>query len=255
MRKYLFIVAFSLSSFIAAQAQEYKVRKSTGKIIVNLPNVLIEGYSGNEIIFSSQRKETEVDPKAAGLQTINNAGYRDNSGLGVSVVEKGNTIEVNEVIQDLDIKILVPKGLIVSFAWNKVTAGAKVICRNIENEIEIETYDDSVLLENITGPLTVRSLYGAVDVIFKSPVKGPVFIASIHSAIDVAIPLDTKVDIQLKSVHSPIMTSPDLKIEMEKVEEQPVGSHATSINGKMNGGGPEFWLTSKFGKIYLRKTK
>lgn len=255
MRKYLLIVAFGFTAWIAAQGQEYKVRKASGKMIVNLPAVTIEGYNGNEIIFSSQHKETETDPKAEGLQTINNAGYLDNSGLGISVIEKGNTIEVNEVIQNLDIKILVPKGLIVSFEWNKVTVDGKVICRNIENEIEIETYNDSVILENVTGPLTVRTIYGSVDAVFKAPVKGPVFIASIHAAIDVAIPVDTKADIKLTSTHSPILVAPDFKIEMEKNEEQPIGSRSTSINGKLNGGGPDCWLTSKFGKIYLRKTK
>lgn len=255
MRKYLLIVALGVITLTAARAQEYKVRRSTGKMIVNLPAVTMEGYNGNEIIFSSQRKAVEPDPKAEGLQTINNAGYRDNSGLGISVVEKGNTIEVNEVIQDLDIKILVPKGLIVSFEWNKVTVNAKVVCRNMDNEIEIETYDDSVSLENITGPLTVRTIYGAVDAVFKAPVKGPVFIASIHAPIDVAIPVDTKAAIKLTSTHSPILVAPDLNIEMEKAEEQPIGSRTTSINGKLNGGGPDCWLTSKYGKIYLRKAK
>lgn len=255
MSKYLLMVALAVTSLTAAQGQEYKVRRSSGKMIVNLPAVTIEGYNGNEIIFSSQHKKTETDPKAEGLQTINNAGYRDNSGLGISVVEKGNTIEVNEVVQDLDIKILVPKGLIVSVEWNKVTAGAKVICRNMENEIEIETHDDSVLVENITGPLTVRTVYGPVDVVFKAPVKGPVFIASIHAPIDVAIPVDTKADIKLISSRNPILVAPDLRIEVKKSEEQPTNSYVTSISGKLNGGGPDCWLMSKYGKIYLRKTK
>lgn len=255
MRKHIILFVFGLTACMAAHSQEYKVKRSTGKIIVNLRSVVIEGYSGNEIVFSSKPNEAAIDPKAEGLQTINTAGYLDNSGLGISVVEKGNTVEVNEVIENLDIKILVPKGLIISFVCNKVTVGAKVICRNMDNEMEAEIYDNSLLLENVTGPLTVRSLYGSVDVVFKAPVKGPVFIATIHGAIDVAIPVDTKANLILKSIHAPIMTSPDLKIEMEKHEEEPVGSHATSINGKLNGGGLDLWLTSKFGKIYFRKTK
>ncbi len=249
------MLAFGLTAMIAAQGQEYKVKRTTGKLIVSLSSVVIEGYSGSEIIFSSKPKEVEVDPKAAGLQTINTAGYLDNSGLGISVVEKGNTVEVNEVTENQDIKILVPKGLIVSFVCNKVTVGAKVTCRNMDNEIEAEIYDNHLLLENITGPLTVRSLYGPIDVVFRAPVKGPVSIATIHGAIDVAIPVDTKANLQLKSIHAPIMTSPDLKIEMGKHEDEPVGSHATSIDGKLNGGGLDLWLNSKFGKIYLRKTK
>ncbi|AXY74697.1 hypothetical protein D3H65_12200 [Paraflavitalea soli] len=255
MKKYLLLVACSLTAMIGARGQEYRVKRSTGKLIVSLPAVVIEGYSGNEIVFSSKPKETEIDPKAVGLQTINTAGYLDNSGLGISVVEKGNTVEVNEVIENLDIKILVPKGMILSFVCNKVTAGAKVIFRNMDNEIEIDAYDNILLLDHVTGPLTARSLYGPIDVVFTGPVKGPVSIATIYGAIDVAIPVATKANMQLKSIHSPIMTSPDLKIEMEKHEPEPVGSHATSIAGKLNGGGTDLWLNSKFGKIYLRKTQ
>ena len=255
MKKYLLVITFGLASWMTAQGQEYKVKRSTGKLIVNLPAVSIEGYNGNEIIFSSQHKQVEADPRAAGLETINNAGYRDNSGLGISIVEKGTTVEVNEVTENLDIKILVPKGLIVSFVWNKVTAGAKAIFRNMENEIEIESYDDSILLENITGPLTVRSIYGAVDVVFRAPVKGPVFIAAIHSTIDVAIPVDTKVNVLFNNLFSPIMVAPEFKIEMEKQEKEPENKLITSIRGKLNGGGPDFWLSAKYGKIYLRKTR
>jgi len=133
-----FIVLLSITVWASACAQEYKVKKTTGKIILNLPAVLVEGYSGNEIIFSSQFKETETDPKAEGLQTINGAGYRDNTGLGISVAEKGATIEVNEVLQDQNIKVLVPKGVIVSLVYNKMTKKDTVTCRNMDNEIEIE---------------------------------------------------------------------------------------------------------------------
>jgi hypothetical protein len=255
MRKQVIMMALSVASVITVQAQEYKIKRTTGKLQIDLPSVTIEGYNGNEIIFTSQRKKEEVDPKAEGLETINNSGYRDNSGLGISVVEKGNVIEVNEVTEKQDIKILVPKGIIVAWYWNKVTAGAKATFRNMENEIEIDSYDDSVHLENVTGPLAVRAIYGYVEVIFRSPVKGPVSISALHAPIDVAIPVDTKADVRLTNLHSPIMMSPDLKIELAKREEEQVPANSTIIEGKLNGGGSDFWLTAKFGKIYLRKTK
>lgn len=254
MRKQVVIIALSFASLIGTQAQEYKIKKTSGKLKIDLPAVTIEGYNGNEIIFTSQRKSAEIDPKAEGLETINNSGYRDNSGLGISVVEKGNTIEVNEVTENQDIKILVPKGVIIAWYWNKVTAGAKAIFRNLENEIEIDSYDDSVLLENVTGPLAVRAIYGHVEVVFRSPVKGPVSISALHAPIDVAIPVDTKAGIRLTNLHSPIMVSPDLKIELAKRTEE-LPNYTTIIEGKLNGGGTDLWLTAKFGKIYLRKTK
>ncbi|MBO9564990.1 MAG: hypothetical protein J7621_19595 [Niastella sp.] len=254
MRKQVVMIALSIASLIATQAQEYKIKRANGKLKIDLPSVTIEGYNGNEIIFTSQSKKAEVDPKAEGLETINNSGYRDNSGLGISVVEKGNTIEVNEVTENQDIKILVPKGVIIAWYWNKVTAGAKAIFRNLENEIEIDSYDDSVRLENVTGPLAVRAVYGYVEVVFRSPVKGPVSISALHASIDVSIPVDTKAGIRLTNLHSPIMVSPDLKIELAKRTEE-LPNYTTIIEGKLNGGGTDFWLTAKFGKIYLRKTK
>jgi hypothetical protein len=257
MKRYIIVVLFSALSLMTARAQEYKVGKASGKIIMNLSNVLIEGYSGNEIIFSSQHPGSPktVDPKEAGLQTINGFGYRDNTGLGISVVDKGITIEVNHVIPDLAIKILVPKGLILSFVNHKVPDTGKVICRNLENEIEIETDDNNVFLENVTGPVAVRALYGSVDATFNKPVRGPVSIASIHSTVDVAIPVDTKANVKLKSSQSYIMTAPDFKIEVEKSKDDSVMFFGNLVTGKLNGGGADFRLASEYGKIYLRKTK
>jgi hypothetical protein len=255
MKKYLLIIVLSITTLAAARAQEYKVRKSTGKIILNLPAVMVEGYSGNEIIFSFQHREGEFDPSAEGLQAINSAGYRDNTGLGISVVEKGATMEVNEVLPDQTIKVLIPKGVIVSFVFNKMTKEKDVLCRNMENEIEIESYNNNIFLENITGPITVRALYGAVFAKFSSPVKGPVHITSIQSSVDVSIPVGTKANLTLKSGHSTILASPDLKIEVEKREVKDIEDNSSMINAKLNGGGIEFTLMSQYGKIYLRKTE
>jgi hypothetical protein len=130
-----------------------------------------------------------------------------------------------------------------------------VICRNLENEIEIETDDNNVFLENVTGPVVVRALYGSVDATFNKPVRGPVSIASIHSTVDVAIPIDTKANVKLKSSQSYIMTAPDFKIEVEKSKDDSVMFFGNLVTGKLNGGGVDFRLASEYGKIYLRKTK
>jgi len=90
-------------------AQEYKVNKNNGKLTINMGSATIEGYNGDQIVFSSLKAEAEADPRAKGLRAINGSGLTDNTGLGISVVEKGADIEVNEVASSgLDIKILVP---------------------------------------------------------------------------------------------------------------------------------------------------
>src|ERR1700749_5141316 len=123
MKKYLIIVVFCLGTITSIHAQQYKVAKSTGKLALNLPSVIVEGYEGNEIIFESQKSQEEADPRSKGLRAINGAGFIDNTGLGISVVEKGTTIEVNQVASDIAVKIKVPTGLIVSFSCHKVNSG------------------------------------------------------------------------------------------------------------------------------------
>src|ERR1700678_3660924 len=116
MKKYIIISLLSLSAITVASAQEYKIAKSSGKLTINMGSATIEGYNGDQIVFSSLKSEAEADPRAKGLRAINGLGFTDNTGLGISVVEKGGDVEVNEVASSgLDIKILVPKGVIVSF--------------------------------------------------------------------------------------------------------------------------------------------
>ena len=255
MKKYLIITFLGLSAITSARAQDYKINKNSCKLTINLSSATVEGYNGDQIVFSSLRSEEEMDPRAKGLRAINGSGYTDNTGLGVSVVEKGSDVEVNQVASsDLAIKILVPKNVIVSYAFHRVNAGT-IIFKNMENEIENSTDYNKVELENVTGPITVRALYGSVDARFREPIKGPVSITSIYSTVDVAIPPATKVNITLSSSHGEILASADLKIEMEKTREDGMISYSNAVNGKLNGGGAEFKLTSEYGKIYLRETK
>jgi hypothetical protein len=254
MKKYLIIAITGIMAITTANAQEYKVNKATGKLVINLSSVTVEGYSGNAIVFSSQHKEEPVDERAKGLQLINGSGFTDNSGLGINVEDKGATVEVNQVgFKDEAIKILVPKGISVHYAYSKVSNVGKAIFTNIDNEIEASVTYNEVKLENITGPVTVNAIYGSVDAVFKGVVKGPVSIVSIYSTVDVAIPVATKANLKLNSSHGDTFASGDLKIEMEKTKSDDMIQYGGNVKGKLNGGGTEINLKSEYGKIYLRK--
>ena len=255
MKRSIIILLTGLASLTGARAQDFKIGRSTGKMLLNLSSVLVEGYNGKEITFSSQRAAEESDPRAKGLQAISGSGFIDNTGLGISVTEKGTNIEVNQVAPDVAIKILVPKGMVLSFACHKVANAGKVSFKDLENEIEVSTDYNAVELENVTGPVSIRTIYGAVDVRFSAPVRGPVSITSVYSTVDVAIPVDTKATIKLNSSYGSIMASADLKIELEKNAEGDMVYYGNTVKGKINGGGTDFKLTSEYSKIYLRKTK
>jgi hypothetical protein len=256
MKKYVIATCLGLMALTLTQAQEFKLAKSAGKLVINLSSVKVEGYSGTEIIFSTAKTEREEDERAKGLRPINGSGVVDNTGLGINVTDKGATVEVNQVSQrDGQVKIKVPKGVSVSYAFNKVMNAGKSYFKNLESELEISVQHNSVELENVTGPVTAKAVYGSIDAKFSDNIKGPISIVSIYGHVDVAIPASTKANLKMNTSYGEIFASADLKIELEKSENGDMISYrANNVKGKLNGGGTEFTLKSDYSKIYLRKT-
>lgn len=255
MKKYVIATCLGLMAITVTMAQEFKLAKSTGKLVINLSSVKVEGYSGTEIVFSTAKSEREEDERAKGLRPINGSGVVDNTGLGINVTDKGTTIEVNQVSQkDGEVKIKVPKGVSVSYAFNKVMNNGKAYFKNLESELEIAVQYNSVELDNVTGPVTAKAVYGSIDAKFSDNIKGPISIVSIYGHVDVAIPASTKANMKMSTSYGEIFGSADLKIELEKSESGDMVSYrANNVKGKLNGGGTEFTLKSDYGKIYLRK--
>ncbi|NCT93153.1 MAG: DUF4097 family beta strand repeat protein [Chitinophagaceae bacterium] len=236
-------------------AQEYKLAKSTGKLVINLSAVTVEGYNGNEIVFSSLKSKGDDDERAKGLRPINASGNTDNTGLGISVEEKGGVIEVNPVGKVDDVKIMVPKGVSVSYKYSKLLTGRSTsVFKNLESELEVSVSYNKIKLENVTGPVTAKTIYGAIDAEFGQNIKGPLSLVSVYGHVDVAIPTTTKANLKLNSSWGEILASSELKIEVEKAAGDMISYRENNVKGKLNGGGFDLNLTSNYGKVYLRKT-
>lgn len=231
-----------------AKAQEYKVAKSTGRLELHIGRVTVEGHSGNDIIFSSRDGKDKNDERARGLTAINSLGLTDNTGLGINVTEKGDVISVTQLkrTNSPDIRILVPKGIIVFFE-HASTYGGEARFKNMENEIEVSAQYNSVELENVTGPLTIKTVYGHVEAELGANVKGPLSIVSVYGYADVTLPLATKANLRLDTSYGEIFVAPEFKIEMNG------GSRDGTVNGKINGGGMYVDVSCNYGKVYLRK--
>ncbi|MEQ8364582.1 MAG: DUF4097 family beta strand repeat-containing protein [Cyclobacteriaceae bacterium] len=235
------------------KAQEFKVAKSNGRLEVHLGRVLIEGYNGNEIVFSSQEGKNSKDERAEGLRAINGLGLEDNTGLGINVEQASGSVVVRQLkkTNSPKIKILVPKGVIVSFQHDSQYGGT-VQFKNMENEIEVSAQYNSVELENITGPMTIKSIYGHVEANFNSTIKSPISIVSVYGYVDITIPAVTKANLKMDTSYGEIFVAPDLKFEVNR--EGSMVKYSDRVQGKLNGGGDlNIDLSSNYGKIYLRK--
>ena len=263
--KKIFLILFTLTT-LSVQSQEktnqtttkentrtYKVNKNKGKLLINLGQVIVEGYKGNEIVFSLEGKTPAEDKRAEGLQAVNVLGLVDNTGLGINVSEEDGILEVNPLkkISSPSIKILVPENVIVSFK-HQSQYGGKVVFRNMQNEIEIAATYNNVQLENITGPATVKSIYGNVEAVFSQNVKGPLSIISVYGHTDVSLPKSVKANLKATTSYGEIYISPDFRIEQEKKTEDDLIHYGNDLVGKVNGGGTDIEVRSDYSKIYLR---
>lgn len=151
------------------------------------------------------------------MRAINGLGLDDNTGLGINVADKGNVIRSVSSKKDEppEIKILVPKGVIV-FYEHSFQYGGEASFKNPENEIEISTHYNSVELENVTGPLIAKVIYGHIDVNFGQNVKGPISLVSVYSHVDVTLPSTIKANLKLDTSYGEIFVAPEFKIEVDK---------------------------------------
>ncbi len=235
-------------------AQEYKLAKSTGKLVLNDINQLtIEGTTGNEIVFVSLDGRGEKDSRATGLRAINSMGLEDNTGVGLALVDKGTTYEVYQ-LKKMDgprVKIMVPRGVSVSISHTS-PHGDDILVRNSESEIESSTVHSGIRLENVTGPLNIKTVHGEIEADLNAALKSPIRLTSTHGLVDVTLPVSTKANLSLGTSYGEILVDPALKIEVEKTGDM-VKYSSSKINGKLNGGGLEIELRSTHDNVYLRK--
>ena len=117
MKTKILSVAILLFAITTAYSQEFKLAKNSGKLVIkDLNDLTVEGHAGNEIIFSLLDSPMEKDKRAEGLKSINSMGLEDNTGIGLSVQDKGNTIDVYQLkkMDGRKIKIMIPKGVSLS---------------------------------------------------------------------------------------------------------------------------------------------
>lgn len=251
MRQKLIILITLFGMGIYAHAQEYRITKSSGNLKINLNGVIVEGYDGKDIIFSGQKVVNEEinDERAKGLVPISSSKYVDNTGLGINVSENGQDVNVNLVAKKpigiLTIKV--PNAIKVSILNNGngglfysysttsdlnfgSTIGINsnmdskkttndIILKNLKNEIEVSVSNSNIRLENNSGPMSIKTVSGAVDAIFAGEIKGPVSIISVNNYVDITLPATTKANIEMGTSGGKLFAGKEFKIDIDKTPE------------------------------------
>ncbi|HEX9650508.1 MAG TPA: DUF4097 family beta strand repeat-containing protein [Cyclobacteriaceae bacterium] len=247
----LIFAAFSMPSF----GQEYKIPASGKSLKINFNEINkleIEGTTGSEIIITTTDRSRAKDERATGLKAISSMGLEDNTGLGLSAVEKNGVVEVNSISRNSESRYIVkvPKNVSVKYAHNS-PYGSDLKISNLESELDVSSLHNDVLLLNVTGPMTINTVHGDIDADFTTLNQAsPTSIASVHGHVDVSVPASSKAELTIKTTWGEIFTDMDIQMDtsadMKRISSQ-------TVRGKLNGGGVALMLSSTHDNIYLRK--
>lgn len=255
MKKVSILILFTLIASGMVRAQEYKIRAGSGKVLklYEINKVEIEGYDGSEIIFSTSSNNGRNSERAEGLTAISGMGLTDNSGIGLSVVESGNDINVNPISKRSSKRftIKVPAGVKI-FYEHSTSYGSTFKIRNVSSEIEASTNHSGLLLEDVSGPMTINTVHGKIEAKFSSVNQSsPISIISVHGLIDVALPANTNANLKIGTGWGEIYTDMDIKFDQSQKEMR----SSTKVSGTLNGGGVAINMSTSHSNIYLRTRK
>ncbi|MDQ8003673.1 MAG: hypothetical protein REI64_02670 [Pedobacter sp.] len=232
MKKITLIASALLLTVVQAFAQkEFKLAKSSGKLVINnIPNLKVEGYDGKEIIFSAATKKNgkTEDPRAAGLSALSSSGF-DNTGIGISVTEKESVAIVSPVERDVKLTVKLPQGVALSIKTSGFAHGDStvIVLNNLKSEIDASTQYENFNLTNVTGPISLKSLYGNIEGKLTPSFKGPISLVSVYGFIDVTVPDQAKANLTISSQYENLYAAKDLKLVMD---ENPVRVSAEGQN-------------------------
>ena len=236
-----------------SETKQYKINFSSGTLEIHgVGELEILSTKGSEVIIESEVEDHDHNDRSKGLKSLNSAGIDDNTGMGISANQNGSMLTVTQISSDCNcdgVKIYVPKSVKISIS-NKSSQGDNIVIDDIDNEIIISTLYQNVKLNNITGPMSVKTVYGEVEANFtKVSQTGSISINAVYGLVDVSLPSSTKANLELSASYGEILS--DMNVEVEKSGDLRSLS-STKVKGTLNGGGVLISLKSSYENLYLR---
>jgi DUF4097 and DUF4098 domain-containing protein YvlB len=277
MNKKRIFLTFMLGVFVAAAmvySQENTVDRATvplsdpskpAKVQVSTfcGSISVTGYNGSDVIVEAQARSKMIDrertsEKARGMKLI------PISASGLSVTEERNevSIKVESLKHAVDLRVRVPHSCSL-----KVSAfnDGDIDVENVSGELEITNHNGGISLTGISGNVIANTFNGELLVTFnKIEPNKPMSFSTFNGDVDVTFPGEIKADVKMKSEMGDIYSDYDILIvqqqtqkqEQEKDEEGRYRiSFDKTVNGKINGGGPEYTFKNYNGDIFIRKAK
>ena len=219
--------------------------------------IKVEGYNGKDVVV---RYASEEGRKAQKPATVNGMRRVSDNNVGLEIKEERNEVEVkvNSWMKKADLTILVPK----DFSLHLRTVNDGLIeVRDVHGELDISNVNGSVLLHNVSGAAVVNTVNGEIEAEFSDKLPdAPMSFTNINGQIQIKLPAKAKFNVKAKSQFGDVYTNFDMKLKQEVARAESASSGGTYkvkienwVQGEVNGGGPEIYLKSLNGAIYIQK--
>ncbi len=248
--KLLQTIFFICICYITVNAQNDFTKSLEGIEWVQIESkndIIVKTHNSNQLLLKGGKLEA-TPGKAKGLKLVGEGGT-DNTNVGYSVEQKGNILIVKNLRKDGKAEIFLPASQNISVKSRHLN---DIEITGFTGEVEASAeVVGNVTIKDVTGPLTVNSNTGTVEVIFsKLNQNSPTTITTTTGTVDVSLPKETPVTVTMNSTMGEVYTDFDLQLPEKN------GLKAVSIQklkGTLNGGGGSIQLNSATGNIFLRK--
>jgi len=218
-------------------------------------SVKITGYDGQVILVNA-------------VQRFSGSGKQDNTGMqkieqkafDLSAEEKNNQVSLvcmsNNKTVDFDIKIPRKFSLKISSFDN-----GKIEIIRISGNVEADNPFGDIILDNVAGSAVLNSVNGNIRAMFTAvDPASPMMFTSLEGNIELYFPENVNANIKLRSENGDLFTEFSIKplprqTEVKKSAQGSIYSLEDGTVGLLNNGGPEYFVSTFNGNIYLKKYK
>ncbi len=230
-----------------------------GRLNVNIMrgSVEISGYDGDDVVV---RYEIHSAPGRDRQETPE--GMRRISGPipGFHATEDDNVVEIrSEAIMGGKARfhIQVPRNFSIN---TKLMQAQEIAVSDVSGDLEIGVVSGAVTLTDISGAAVVSTVNGNIKAVFDNvPADKPMSFKTLTGDIDLSFPSGSRFTTRLRSEFGDMFTDFDMDVRKDAAPRRDDTSQGLRISvsetvvADVNGGGPEYTVTTLRGNIYLRK--
>jgi hypothetical protein len=234
-----------------------------GLLKVNLVNgrIAVRAHAGTDVLIETSAPGN----RNRGSSPVVRGGLRriESNTAGLTVEEENNVMTVTtRDFSSASLEIQVPTKTNLNL---KTQNGGDITIEGVEGEIEVTNINGNAVLNNVAGSVVAHSSNGRVIASLRevTPNK-PMYLTSTNGNVDLTLPAAVKANLKMRTDNG--ATYSDFEIQLRPTPPPTIRDQRNqgggfllqtdkTINGTINGGGPDFDLRTLNGNIYIRKGK